>query len=281
MSNSLDVGIFQSDKISVGPFQNAATAGLTINQNENFNFLDSEIVVLGLLLSFSDQLSLSDSIGLVSGGITISDQFTFFDDVIVVLNDFYIFSDTISLSDDESIVPSISLIFNDEITLTDSIIVQLFFALSIQLFESFFVGTGYWIDSIKIFTSNPLITQDQLVFQDFIQLSSQYFNAYNDQLQLQDSVQILLAPIANLLQSDQIMLSDAITVTAPSIFTPLNYAFTDQLQLVDGSDQLLSPLALSMSDMFSLGDSIIVLLSTDLNSYLRRYLNDVVGIGNP
>jgi hypothetical protein len=96
---------------------------------------------------------------------------------------------------------------------------------------------------------------------------------------LVDSVQLLLAPIANLLVSDQLNLSDLVNVNNASIFTPINFTFNDDLSLNDSVGFNYTTKGV-FEDSLMLSDTFTVVILTDFNPYLRRYLNDVVGQGN-
>lgn len=277
MANVLDVGIFQSGNgLDVGIFQAAATNALTINQSENFNFSDSEIVVLGLLLTFSDSVSLSDSISIQYGNVTVSDTFTFLDGVQVVLTFNYAFTDSISQNDTLTINAGIVEVLGDVLTLIDSIIVSPFTTLLLALTE-----TLTFFDSIQVFTSQPLSFSDVITLSDSTNYSSMRTFQFSDQLALGDSVQLLLAPIRNLQLVESLTLSDVITVNNASIFTPVNLMFNDTLVMQDGIGLTVEPSLSSLSDSFMFQDSFTIVIMTNLNPYLRRYLNDVVGISNP
>ena len=277
MANVLDVGIFQSGNgLDVGIFQAAATNALTINQSENFNFSDSEIVVLGLLLTFSDPVSLSDSISIQYGNVTVSDTFTFLDGVQVVLTFNYAFTDSISQNDTLTINAGIVEVLGDVLTLIDSIIVSPFTTLLLALTE-----TLTFFDLIQVFTSQPLSFSDVITLSDSTNYSSMRTFQFSDQLALGDSVQLLLAPIRNLQLVESLTLSDVITVNNASIFTPVNLMFNDTLVMQDGIGLTVEPSLISLSDSFMFHDSFTIVIMTNLNPYLRRYLNDVVGISNP
>ena len=237
MANVLDVGIFQSGNgLDVGIFQAAATNALTINQSENFNFSDSEIVVLGLLLTFSDSVSLSDSISIQYGNVTVSDTFTFLDGVQVVLTFNYAFTDSISQNDTLTINAGIVEVLGDVLTLIDSIIVSPFTTLLLALTE-----TLTFFDSIQVFTSQPLSFSDVITLSDSTNYSSMRTFQFSDQLALGDSVQLLLAPIRNLQLVESLTLSDVITVNNASIFTPVNLMFNDTLVMQDGIGLTVEP----------------------------------------
>jgi len=279
MSDYLDIGLLQTDDIDIGLLQSSTTSALTINQNENFNLLDSEIIVLNLLLTFSDQISLSDSVVIQTPGgpLVFSDSFSFTDSVTVVLNDLYTFSDQLMLTDASVDVVVVIIVINgDTLTLTDAIIATPFAVITLSLSESLTIS-----DALSIFTSNPLSTNDQLVLQDSIQLSSMFVNDFSDTLSLTDNVQVVLIPIENTVVTDQFMLSDVVTVQLNSIFTPLTLSLSDSLALMDGVSIGAIPENIAFSDAFMLDDSIKLVVISYLNPYLRRYLNDVVGVGNP
>lgn len=274
---SLDLGVKQSGSgLDVGVLQSTSTSVLTIVQSENFNFSDSEQLILGLLLTFSDSVSLSDSISIQYGNVTVSDTFTFLDGVQVVLTFNYAFTDSISQNDTLTINVGIVEVLGDVLTLIDSIIVSPFTTLLLTLTE-----TLTFFDSIQIFTSQPLSFNDTIVLQDAIFLSSVPRFTFSDTLALNDGVQLLLAPIRNLQLVDTLNLSDAITVNNASIFTPINLSFNDQVVMQDGIGVSALPVLHSLSESFMFGDGFVIVVKTYLNPYIRRYLNDVVGISNP
>jgi hypothetical protein len=279
MSN-LDVGIIQSGGLDVGPIQSASTSILTITQIDILTLSDSKVILLNLLLNFNDAIALSDAINIfVPGGpIVLSDSFGFLDNVVIVLNDFYTFNDTLNLSDNqlEIVVVVISNI-SDGIVISDSIIVSPFSVIILSLSESLPLT-----DSFQEFTSNPLIFNDTLNFQDLVRLTGLTFYQFIDSLILSDLVALLLAPIRNLDNNDTITLNDLIIVQLLSIFIDIPIALSDSLNIGDGIGYILLERGLmSFSDSFSLGDSHTLVINTNLIPYLRRYLNDVFGDSNP
>lgn len=278
--SALDVGVIQTSGLDVGVLQSSASATLTVSQIDILTLSDSKIVVLSLLLTFSDAISLSDAVQVqIPGGpLVFADSFGFLDSVTVVLNDFYNFSDALNITDTqlEIIVVVISNL-SDGLTLSDNIIVSPFSVIVLNLSE-----TLPLIDSFKEFTSNPLTFGDTLNFQDLVKLSGLTFYQFVDQLLLSDLAALLLAPIRNLTNNDMLTLNDLVAVQLLSIFVNLTVTLSDSLQIGDGIGVVLRERGLIMlSDSFSFGDSFVFVINTNLESYLRRYLNDVVGTSNP
>jgi hypothetical protein len=277
MPASLDLGPLQSGSgLDLGPLQSTAGTSLTISQSENFGFSDTTIEVLGLLLTFSEAISLSDAIALEYGNVTASDTFTFTDSAVLVCNLLFIFTDSVSLSDNNNQTADVVVdIEGDGLSLSDSIIVGSFTTITLAFSESLNLS-----DTDKLFTSSPIAFSDNLNLTDSIRLGYIYFfGGISDELMLQDSVSILLAPIRNLSETDQLILSDTITVVNASIFTPLNFIFVDDLSLTDALGYNYGSFGV-FEDSLMLTDGITIVILTSFNPYLRRYLNDVVGAGN-
>lgn len=277
MAATLDLGPLQSGSgLDLGPLQSTTGTSLTINQSENFNLSDSTIQVLDLLLTFSEAISLSDAIALEYGNVTASDTFTFTDSAVLICNLLYVFTDLISLSDNESNTADVVVdIEGDGLSLSDSIVVGSF----VNLFFSFSDSLNL-SDVDKLFTSSPITFNDTLNLTDSIRLGYIYFfGGITDELMLTDAVSILLAPIANILETDQLTLTDGITVNNASIFTPVNFTFTDDLSLSDSVGYNYTTKGI-FEDALMLTDTFTIVILTDFNPYLRRYLNDVIGAGN-
>lgn len=277
MAATLDLGPLQSGSgLDLGPLQSTTGTSLTINQSENFNLSDSTIQVLDLLLTFSEAISLSDAIALEYGNVTASDTFTFTDSAVLICNLLYVFTDLISLSDNESNTADVVVdIEGDGLSLSDSIVVGSF----VNLFFSFSDSLNL-SDVDKLFTSSPIAFNDTLNLTDSIRLGYIYFfGGITDELMLTDAVSILLAPIANILETDQLTLTDGITVNNASIFTPVNFTFTDDLSLSDSVGYNYTTKGI-FEDALMLTDTFTIVILTDFNPYLRRYLNDVIGAGN-
>lgn len=255
---AIDVGVLQTNDIDVGVFQSAGGTVTPINLtlNDAFSFSDGETLSN---IAFNDTLNLTDAVN-------------------VNVPIFLTFSEAYSFSDDLGNNVGIPLLFNsDGLTLSDEI--DVFYVISINLDLS---DSLEFSDAFDANDSNPIILSDQLVLQDSIALSSLSLFDFIDSLNLSDSVQLLLAPIRDLQLTDELTLSDSINVSLLSIFTAINLSLNDTLSLEDGVG-FTYPEKLTFSDSLSLDDSngVIVVLMSDLNPYLRRYLNDVKGISNP
>lgn len=279
--SSLDLGYSQSGAgLDLGIFQAAGSSVLSVTQIDILTLSDSEKVVLGLLLTFSDAVALSDAVQLqIPGGpLVFADAITLLDSVTIVLNDFYNFSDSLNITDTQlEIVVVVISNLSDGLTLSDSIIVSPFSVILLNLSE-----TLPLIDSFQEFTSNPLTFSDTFNFQDLIRLTGLTFYQFVDQLVLTDLVALLLAPIRNLDNNDNITFSDLVTVQLLSIFVNLTVTLSDSLQIGDGIGYIIREKGLiSLSESFSFNDSFVFVINTNLEPYLRRYLNDVVGVSNP
>ena len=276
MASSLDLGPLQSGSgLDLGSLQSISSNAINISQSENFSFTDSTVEVLGLLLNFSEAINLSDAVAIEFGNITASDQLVLSDSAVLVCNLFYVITDSISLSDLDAENAGIQVSESDQFTFTDSAIVGSFTVIGLTFNDSLTLS-----DTDRIFTSNPLNFSDTFNFNDSIRLGYIYFfGSISDELMLVDSVQLLLAPIANLLASDQLNLSDLVNVNNASIFTPINFTLSDSLLYSDSIGFNYTTKGV-FEDSLMLSDTFTVVILTDFNPYLRRYLNDVVGQGN-
>jgi hypothetical protein len=187
----------------------------------------------------------------------------------------FVFTDSVSLSDNNNQTADVVVSESDGLSLSDSIIVSPFTVIALSFSDGLSLS-----DVDKIFTSSPITFNDTLNLTDSIRLGYIYFfGGISDELMLQDSVGILLAPIRDLSETDQLTLSDNVTVVNASIFTPINFTFIDDLSLSDSVGYNYPTIGV-FKDSLMLTDAITVVILTSFNPYLRRYLNDVVGAGN-
>lgn len=171
------------------------------------------------------------------------------DTISVTLSDFIALtvglSDTIALSDSISNQLPVDFELSDTLVLSDRI--DLLLGLIVSPSESLNLVDTLTEQNMSVL---DLDIRDFIVFQDFLETSSQTFLALNDTLSLSDVIVISLG------------------------ITALN--FVDSLVLSDAIDVNLSGnIVLNLSDFYTLVDSVSTELRLTFNQYIRRYLNDV------
>lgn len=221
------------------------TAPLTESLSDTLSLSDSVIETLQPALSLSDQIVLTDLVLIPGGGTGIP----------ITLGDTFVFND--ANSQIIQLLGHLTASLSDQISLGDA--------------ESNAIPIGLTIKDPRA----------KLALSDSVKQALLQLVKLNDQLTLTDLVQDVLMPIANLQPSDTFTFTDAVVTNLASIFSPIFLNFTDQLAINDLNLILKSPDYLSVVDTLNLQDSVIVSLITDLNPYIRRYLNDVLSISNP
>lgn len=224
--------------------------------------------------SVSDSITLSDSITelIQVPQIAFSENLTFSDAVGIVGNDLMTFSESMTLSDSMQFTAGVAFSFGDSLSLSDSVSELLITVLTVAIGDSLSLS-----DSEQVGATIPRkIIGDFILFTDTIATRANLQLSVSDQLVLNDLVGILLAPIANLTPSDQLTLADSISVNLQSIFTNIGITVSDTIAFQDAVQVALSKSLISITDSFSLNDEVKVVLQSTLNSYIRRYLNDVI-----
>jgi hypothetical protein len=193
------------------------------------------------IFSLSDTLTLSDSVRFSTFGLrlTLSDNFNLSDSIRTSRIQNTSLSDTISISDALSVTLNSILGISDAIYIFDALSAGSVFGVSdtISLSDTLSVTlTGGTSDAI--FLSDILLVGLALGVFDILSLSD-------------DTTSLLLPTLLTNLRSDTLYLSD-------SIF----YVISNSL--------------IVLSDGIPLSDRINVILNSSINSYLRRYLNDVI-----
>ena len=140
------------------------------------------------------------------------------------------------------------------------------------------IENQYYLENIDTFLSPISATFQESIaifFDSPLGQASRPNLQFNDSVNLADSVNSLLSSTSGFL--DSIALSDSISTQLNLI--PIDYGGTDSISL---SDSILTQLNQHLTtvitgDSLSLSDSINPNLTETLNTYLRRYLNDVIG----
>ena len=251
-SISLSTGIpaiSQSDSFT---FSDALVIGINfyLPFTETFVFGDPNSPAMNMM-AFNDQISLSDSQGILVAVVqSINDTFTFSDSVhVVALCDISITGDQLSFSD----VVGFSVPFN-------------------RTFSDFFI----WRDAqvVKWSSFLPVLT-DQLSLSDHVTVALLPFwtpinIVLNDSFTFSDSQSEQgLIPF---IFSDTLSLSDAVTVA--DTFNPFNQLLSDSFNFADAVLVSVTGRMLQFADSFQFSDSVFVQNYTSFNSYIRRYLND-------
>jgi hypothetical protein len=231
-------------------------------------------VVVPINEVLTDSFTLSDSITelIQVPQIAFSENLTFSDAVGVTANDFITFTDSLTLGDSVSFIAGIPLVLGDSIALSDSVQELLITVIFVALNDTLSLS-----DSEQVANRIPrAVINDFILFTDKIAVLANQQLTLSDQLAMGDLVQLLLAPIANLTLNDSFTLSDAVSTNLQSIFQNLTVSVSDTLFLQDAVGIALSQALLSFSDSLTFSDSVKVVLESTLNSYIRRYLNDIV-----
>ena len=294
----LGIGLQLVDTLTLSDSVQVITplTSVTINDSSWVNVLtDSQQYLIGYWLPFSDTLTLSDYL-LLSIGMAIADGFTFSDALAIFLGVPVVLSDTFTFSDATAVqlYGVLNETFSDTLTFSDSVIVRTISHLTININISPPAG------DIQMNTGGgayPELPPDIFSFGDTLQLCRNDYMTFSDTLTLSDSVIVhLVVPIALNITlsdtftfldsqnysaayspafSDTLALSDSVIVQI--LPSPINLSFGDSLELSDSIGQLVVDRVIiaSFQDSLFLSDSVIVQVGQSLNSYLRRYLNDV------
>jgi hypothetical protein len=162
-----------------------------------------------------------------------------------------------------------TLTLKDLLALSDKLTMQLTLLQNqIQLNDTLSLGDGFQLIEHDI-QIKPLANIITLIDALIETQQSKTSEDQTDNLLISDSLQILLAPLLAL--SDQITLSDTLAIQVGS-----GLSLSDSLNFTDSAGlQIIENLLLNLSDTLNLSDSIENTSSSDLDNYLRRYLNDV------
>ena len=310
--SGLDIGPLQS--AGTAPLTETLSDSYTISDSFSlaipiaFSFADS--------FSFYDSIQLEDQVSLLllgdtlqwnwddhytSGGgatinVLISDNNNNLADAITVagIQPAFLFTDSYTISDIFQLDLNLPYTFNDSFTIADSSTVQLqtplgyFFsefiniqdAITIQLNTALYetISDSYTIqDSEQDVINLPLRFGDIIPpYFDFVQRGG----TNNSGLLLVDFY--FLGDSCTINEHLRFVFDDAVTFN-DSIATFKNNTsdiFNDSLSILDGVTISLSmPSTLTINgDSLSIQDNVLTDVSENLNSYLRRYLNDVVRI---
>lgn len=173
-------------------------------------------------------------------------------------------SDTLSLSDSiVEFLTSTQITLSEALTLADQLSIGL--NLPVGLVDSLSFSDAF-VDLIGI----GLNLNDTLSLADFLAVYFILARQFNDNLLFSDALNAVLA--------DNPAYSDTLTFTdAAKLQLSLGLSFNDNLALLDSLQLRLSTniQLLVASDTLTLSDALELVLSGDLDSYIRHYLNDV------
>ncbi len=293
----LGLGLILAETLSFSDsiFVPEPLAGVIIVDASWVNVLsDTQQYEVDLWTPYSDTLSLTDTFftapGLIipSESLTLSDTVSAFAGVGITIAESFTFSDAISTYT----LGVLKEAFSDSLTFTDAVIAQRignqtinFFGVlgqsnSIRVNGYSYPATGdkfNFADTFSTFMQSPFGLSDSVVLSDSITVNlgstlnltetlndtlnltdtpnyfAAYVPTYNDTLGLIDNITIQLIP-----QSIVLVLSD-------------DFAFNDSVQRMATGLEVIA----SVQDDFFFQDSVIIQSTQSLNSYIRRYLNDV------
>ena len=283
-----------SDTLALSDAVSLFSAALQFS--DGFFLVDSVKLNLNIPLSVSDTLSLSDSLAwMFLGpflGFALGDSFALSDSVALSHGISLSVSDAISLSDATLRSVFYNLQFVDTLNLTDA---MGFNALMLGKIKE--VDVLSLTDSIKLALTGSKSIQDTITLSDTVRIIMTGLASFADTLSLSDAVTRTVN--SNDLVSDALALSDSVQLqlnVVPSnsyvdiqtlsdaVVVELYYfppqLFIDTLQFTD-SVNLVSETLGQFTDMLWFTDDVQLSLNVSTTSYLRLYLNDVIGSGNP
>lgn len=290
-----------SDSITITDSVSGAFAGIFISVSDALVFLDNwnylfasaadsfalSDQLVGLLITIliqqSDSISLTDAFQVLDlssadsstiEGPPLGDSLTLSDGISDTVGIPISHSDSISISDAESLVGADILNLSDSLTFTDAVLAANPQGIAVSDFISL-------IDFFQLLKSGSFspVSADTVTISDSASLVLQQEGTpQSDQVLFTDTVQLILAIDLNL--NDSLTLTDKDVndnVNSPTI----NKSFSDTVLVTDfvivqdGINIYLSdPFALS--DGLAIMDGVTISVQSDLNPYLRRYLNDVI-----
>jgi len=267
-STAFQTGTALSD--SINNFLDAIqvdTATNAFHLTDSLTIADTVSLLVGLDFKLTDVLDIEDAQG-AGPGYAFSDINTLYDglslyesdEALLRLNDVLFFnwadavaiqvqlnaalSDTLNISDHLIIINDLSLAFNDLLNKFDALSFAVPFVISFGDTLSITDSAG------SVAPRADQLLDDVLVFTDTISTFNGGSNAYGDSLNLADGL---------------------------SLGVSLGYTMNDSYTLGDNIGIQLNtvPAVPAVSDSLSFSDSVQVRPSTSLDSYIRRYLNDV------
>lgn len=173
-------------------------------------------------------------------------------------------SDTLSLSDSLT-----KFLTATEITLSDALSLSDRLNIVLNLFPAGFSDSFSFSDALINLIGVGKALSDTLTLSDFLLSYIILARQFNDNLLLSDILNVLVAN--NPSYADQFTFSDV-----AKLELSLRFSFSEAFIFLDSIQVRLSNnLLLGLSDTLLLTDSIELVLSGDMDSYIRHYLNDV------
>lgn len=230
----------------------------TLNIGESWTLTD-EISIAARMLSkvtTGDTWSLTDQIGTFSAAfMACTDGFAFGDAIRLNLRlNQAIFTDSFTFSDHAQAGVNHVVPYADGFAMSDSV--------SLQLNIAVLADCDYfpWLDSVEL---DLFYTAPQVV-------------EVADYFEYDDEADLFLTGVTNV--SDGFAWFDSVILNLATV--PTN-VFSDSFSWTDGITLQLGTSVLMFTDSFTWSDSMSFTLGTSNTAYLRRYLNDIVGPGNP
>lgn len=291
------------------------TGGITpINESlsDTFSFSDAEVIVLGFCILPTDAFSFSDAVLLSTGipSVSVNENFaSLWMDVLTIEVDYWLpFSETFNWGDPNS--PAMNMMaFGDQLSFSDS---QGILVAVVQSFNDTFTFS----DLVHVVALCDVLLVDDFTWSDSVGYSVPFNRSFSDFFIWRDAQVVKWSSVLPAL-TDQLMLSDSVTVALLPSWTPINLSFNESLNLSDSTieqglipftfsdtlifsdvvmvadtfnpfNQLLTDVftfhdvvlisvsgrMLQFADSFQFSDSVFVQNYTSFNSYIRRYLND-------
>jgi hypothetical protein len=266
-----------SDQLSLS---DAVAAGLGIVVHDQFTFTDTFIGVSpasGIMVA--DFFGFSDSQQYSLTGVT-GDAFLLQDQVLVLLNVASTFSDALNLSDSTFIANDIPLSGAAEsLSFSDTFSSTLLGALQFQGSEQLNLVENLTVLKIGNLTlaagvNTKGFPNEGFVLSDGLLTKSTGTFSFNDQLFLNDTLQAIVPQGGS--NSESFNLSDSVEISITDTIINIPIILGDGFNLMDVPGYQGSEIELlQLTEALSLGDTLVVSQQDSLNSYLRRYLNDV------
>jgi hypothetical protein len=128
-----------------------------------------------------------------------------------------------------------------------------------------------WNDSVSVISIVAKVLADKLNLTDEVALRYAVFLSTSDQITLTDLLQTFIRETNAF--SDQLDLSDGVS-TALSVLAEASAS--DTLEMSDLAAVLTGYIPVTAADTLEMSDAISNLVASSFNSYIRRYLNDIV-----
>lgn len=263
-----------SDAIVLSDSTNFEGSGISLGLTDALALTDGNIVVTGVVASFTENLTLSDTIDpFAPDSLGFTDILSISDAITVDPGTGEIaiaMTNTLTFSDSAIVVEGLTVGKSDVVSLTDaeSGFAGGFLAKSDTLSFSDFLRLNAPIEGFEV--------SDSLLFTELLTLKYSQLWSFDDTLSLSDSITIDRTDVAPSV-SDSYTLSDfvSLSLSTANITKSDTLAWSDNAVVVRNANLLVS-----VNDTLVLVDTLSTTVYSDFIDYLRRYLNDAPGVSN-